>query len=242
MEKFLKFFALIFLFTYSLSKELLYPISRQEFLYLIKSHLNALLENMNKNETEVKYKLTTFYMSLPEKVYLPLDYKIEIKLKDKPSKTCQNFNLRIYIPLGNKTYKSFSGVFCYKTYVKAYKASRFIKKGEIITLSDISPTYVPSSQKNYVFENKKDIVGKEAKVNIRENQIIYKYYLTKPKLVKRGDTIHLIAYKNGIFVDIQVIALSPGGKGDFIYVKNPSSGKVLRCKLVSKNICLFEGF
>lgn len=242
MKIFFKYLAVIILFTYGLSKELLYPVSRQEFLYLIKNYLNALLENKNKNATEVKYKLTTFYMSLPEKIYIPLDYKIEIKLKDKLSKTCQNFNVRVYIPVGNKTYANFLGVFCYKTYVRAYKANRFIKRGEIITLSDISPTYVPSSQKNYVLSSKKDIVGKEAKVNIRESQVIYKHYLTKPKLVKRGDTIHLIAYKNGIFVDIQVIVLSPGGKGDFIYVKNPSSGKVLKCKLISKNICLFENF
>ncbi len=237
MKLFLKSIIFIFFLTsIGFPENLLYPIPRQEFFNLVKSYLNTLLKNSNNT----KYKLTTFYMNLPEKVYLPLDYKIELKFKDKVSTTCQNFNLRVYIPLGNKTYAKFSGIFCYKILIKAYKANRFIKRGEIITFSDISPTFVPSSQKNYVLANKKDIIGKEAKVNIRKNQVIYKYYITKPRIIKRGDIIHLVAYKNGILVDIQVLALSSGGKQDYIYVKNPSSGKVLKCKVISKNICLFE--
>ena len=225
------------LFSLSLSSELTYKIPSSLFLKKIKLILEKKLNSQGFKDK--KYKITTLFFSLPENVFLPIDYKIDIQFLDNLSKNCKNVKLRIYIPLGNKTFSIYEGVVCYKTFIKAYAAKTYIKKGEIINKDMIKPTYVSDIQKNFVVTNITQIVGKVAKVNIYPNQVIYKYFLEKPKLVKRGEKLTLVAYNNGIFVELKVLALSSGGKGDYIFVKNLSSGKILKCKIIGKGICLY---
>jgi flagella basal body P-ring formation protein FlgA len=79
--------------------------------------------------------------------------------------------------------------------------------------------------------NPQDIVGQISRRMLRPGDILRGGQLTSPVLVKRGDTVMMVARRDGIEVTTAGEAMDAGAQGAVIRVKNPGSGQVLRMRV-----------
>ncbi len=124
-------------------------------------------------------------------------------------------------------------------YHRAFLAARDIPKGKVITPEDLSTKRVRlynSLQKALRLD---DVVGSVAKRTIRAGQRIKPYMIEPDYAVKRRSSVKILYRKNGIKIELLGIALENGKRGDIIRVKNISTNKVLRCKVLSSGSVLF---
>lgn len=70
-----------------------------------------------------------------------------------------------------------------------------------------------------------DIIGKEARKHLASGQTVRSSDVVSPTLVERGQVVELIAQTSGLQVNMQGKALTAGGEGDRLIVKNTNSGK-----------------
>ncbi len=128
----------------------------------------------------------------------------------------------------------------YRKLKKAIAAKRYIPRGKIIDEEDIKLVLTDKNVRRH-FTDKRSIVGSTAKTDISENEIITERMIIPDYKVKRKDYVKVIYSRNSIMIEIQGIALENGKLGDFIKVKNRSSGKVLICKVIGKDTVLYTG-
>ncbi len=169
-------------------------------------------------------------------IFVPKNYSKEVEIKSKSRSyihleyTISSPDKRISIPVSVK-YSEVSSV---------VKAVRDIKRGRKITEEDIETVEMFNVRDGYVREPEY-VIGKIAKVNIkrgspiRENQIVPDYAVRKKDKVK-------VIYDRGIIrVELYGTALENGEIGSVIRVKNLSSRKEIRCKVIGRKEVLFIG-
>lgn len=83
-----------------------------------------------------------------------------------------------------------------------------------------------------------DVVGKQATRAIAANEILSQSMVDRPMVLRRGSAITMIYETAGLRVEAPGLAEESGKTGDFILVKNPSSGKSLRGKVVDERTVL----
>lgn len=76
-------------------------------------------------------------------------------------------------------------------------------------------------------------VGKELKTTLRPGAILYKRFLKKPKLVKRGDVVSIMAQTDHLKIRVPGRIESDGAIGDLIRVKNLMSRKEIYARVVN---------
>lgn len=109
-----------------------------------------------------------------------------------------------------------------------YQALRPLSKGQIIREQDLLATEYDISQLNYgYFTNKEDLIGKQVKRRLKQNQVITPNQITEPLLVKRGEKVTLVAKSNRFAIRMNGEALMNGSLGDRIRVKNTSSKRII---------------
>lgn len=78
-----------------------------------------------------------------------------------------------------------------------------------------------------------DAVGQTSRRSLRAGDVLRNSSLTAPVLVKRGDSVVMIARIEGIEVSTDGQALDAGAKGATIRVKNSASGQTLRMRVTA---------
>jgi flagellar basal body P-ring formation protein FlgA len=73
-----------------------------------------------------------------------------------------------------------------------------------------------------------DVIGKQATRAIQGDDVITAGDIDRPTLFKRGSPITLVFDSGSLRVETQGVAEEGGKIGDFIQVKNPASGRLLR--------------
>lgn len=81
-----------------------------------------------------------------------------------------------------------------------------------------------------------DVVGRQAVRAIEANEILTQKALERPTLMKRGSSVTLVYETGSLRIETPGTAEEGGRVGDFIQVKNASSGKVLRGLVVDGRI------
>ena len=81
-----------------------------------------------------------------------------------------------------------------------------------------------------------DVIGRQAVRPIEANEILTQKSLERPTLMKRGSSITLVYETGSLRIETPGTAEEGGKVGDFIQVKNASSGKVLRGVVVDGRI------
>ncbi|WP_457621902.1 flagellar basal body P-ring formation chaperone FlgA [Persephonella sp.] len=119
-------------------------------------------------------------------------------------------------------------------------AKKYIKRGEIITEDNIKVIKTDQNVRK-PFTDTEDIIGSTAKRDIYEGEIITESMVVPDYKVKRKSYVKVIYSRNNIRIEIQGLALENGKLGDFIKVKNISSGKILVCKVIGKDTVLYTG-
>lgn len=84
------------------------------------------------------------------------------------------------------------------------------------------------------FVRLEDVLGKQATRAIAANELLSQGMVDRPLLLRRGSAITMIYESAGLRIEAPGLAEEGGKAGDFILVKNPSSGKSLRGKVLDE--------
>ena len=177
------------------------------------------------------------------------ELKIEFGNLDKRLRLARcKQKLRVFLPVNKQPVGSVSlGIRCTNpgwkvhlpTKVKAFTdvlvASRPIVKNSVIQLSDLQ--LVRQDIGRYysgVFTNPENLVGMVAKRSIRHDTVITPRMVKPKRLVKRGDTITIIAESNGMSIRTTGEALMDGHHGQIIQVKNKRSGRQVSAEVIAR--------
>ncbi|MDB4837971.1 flagellar basal body P-ring formation chaperone FlgA, partial [Marinomonas sp.] len=120
--------------------------------------------------------------------------------------------------------------------ITAIKAITPINRGQTIDQSntDIGEVDI-SGLRGQIFTPKKPPYGLVASRNLPLNTYITDNLTDLPRLVKKGDSVLITANGGSIVVKMNGIALEHGKKGQQIRVKNTSSGRIVRAKVVTSS-------
>ncbi|WP_457641149.1 flagellar basal body P-ring formation chaperone FlgA [Persephonella sp.] len=173
--------------------------------------------------------------------------KKEIKIYGKFKKVIKELNRTgSYIYLNYRIFSNGKEIKKYKISVKyrqlrtVLAAKKDIKRGQIITEEDLMYIKTDRSGRNFLTE-KDQVIGGTAKTDILKGDIIKTNMVIPDYKVKKKDYVKVIYYRKNIRIEIVGQALQNGKIGDFIKVKNLSSGKVLECKVIGENTVLYTG-
>jgi flagella basal body P-ring formation protein FlgA len=123
--------------------------------------------------------------------------------------------------------------------VKVVVASTLIPKGTKITSSMVSLKGVPSRKAYNAFHSVSEVIGSVARVDLLPGTVLREQLLKPNYLVKRGMPVKVIYQRGAIHIELLGVALDSGVRGRIIRVKNVSTGKVLRCKVVGEGLVSF---
>lgn len=76
-------------------------------------------------------------------------------------------------------------------------------------------------------------VGQASRRSLRQGQIVQRQMLVAPILVRRGDTVHVLARSGPVEVSTSGEALEAGRGDDTIRVRNAATGKVIRARVTA---------
>jgi len=104
-----------------------------------------------------------------------------------------------------------------------------LNKGHLIREGDINLKKVELSTLRATYlSNTKLAINHVLKRNVNRGAVISVNNLSKPILIKKGDTIVILAESNGFKISMKAIALSSGSKGDKIRAKNIKTKKIVQ--------------
>ncbi len=204
-----------------------------DFIKLEKSKIQEDIENFLRENFP---NINVISMNIPvREVYVPKRYKKQITVE---SKTKRYIHLKYSIISAKNLNIPVSVKYSQKGYV--VKAIRDIKRGEKITEEDIKTVEMFNVRDSYI-RDVKQVVGKIAKVNIKEGSILKKNQVIPDYAVKKKDKVKVIYDKGFIRVELLGVALENGEVGETIRVKNLSSGKEIKCKVTGIKEVTFYG-
>lgn len=117
------------------------------------------------------------------------------------------------------------------------RAKERLKRGEVI---DASSVYVTEEMLNYrnskALDNPAKVIGKVARRNINQGEIITSSSFEEEALVQRGDLVTMVARNGGITVTALGKARSNGALGETIIVENLDSKKRVEGKVIGERM------
>ncbi len=155
------------------------------------------------------------------------------------SESFYHLYLKVTIFDGKKRVKSLRATLFLQRFIDAAVAKRDIAKGEIIEPQAIAKKRVRLRNSAQEYLTPLQVVGAVAKRAIKINQVIKRYMVEPNYEVKRRKSVKIVYKRGAITIELLGLALQNGRVGDIIRVKNISSNKVLRCRVVSNGVVQF---
>lgn len=84
-------------------------------------------------------------------------------------------------------------------------------------------------------------VGLVSNRSLRSGQAVSPRLLSQPVLVRRGDGVNILVRSGPIEVNMAGEALEPGRRGELLRVRNSSTGKVIRARVLDAGVVEPEG-
>tara|TARA_A100001015_G_scaffold307932_1_gene404681 strand:- start:1708 stop:2406 length:699 start_codon:yes stop_codon:yes gene_type:complete len=174
------------------------------------------------------------------------EIKIENRFKDFKtlkisclSKQNWSFNIRTNLKSkykGSKTVRKKN-----KEKFLAVLTKNGVKKGDIFKKDDIILKSITRTGSLDYFNDVDLILGKEAKVSVRSNQIIRTRHLVKNWTIKEGQKVIIENNKSNIQILVEGIATKSAMKGEYLDVLNKSSGDIIKAWVKnSKKVTVFR--
>tara|TARA_B100001057_G_scaffold493831_1_gene589158 strand:+ start:1140 stop:1859 length:720 start_codon:yes stop_codon:yes gene_type:complete len=104
--------------------------------------------------------------------------------------------------------------------------NKSIERGNYIKKNDL--TFINSTKKNIFYYNKKELIGRKVKQNLRKGQYIQPRHLFGKYSVYEGDPVVIVSRFKNTEVSTGGIAVKSGNIGDVLEVKNKRSGKIIK--------------
>lgn len=115
-------------------------------------------------------------------------------------------------------------------------ASKNLARHHILSIDDLSSITLDIYKQRAGYSTDKTmLIGQQVKRSLSEGNIIYHSQLQIPLLIKKGDTVNVIARVGALSVITSGIALTNGRKGEQIDVQNQRSSRVVRAEITGTN-------
>lgn len=79
-------------------------------------------------------------------------------------------------------------------------------------------------------------IGQASKRSLRTGQVVQARFLAQPLLIKRGDSVNILARNGPIEVNMAGEALEPGRRGEVLRVRNVNTGKTIRARVLDSGV------
>ena len=112
--------------------------------------------------------------------------------------------------------------------LKIIKLKKSLEKNDIIELDDVETVLVEKKHQTSFFANKKELVGRKLKTNLKMGQILHPRHLFESFEINNGDIISIVSNFGNVSVTVSGEAQDSGNLGDLIKVKNLKSGKIIK--------------
>lgn len=196
----------------------------------IKHDITEQLKQQHDGRVEVEVA------SLPyQKFDLP-DGKIDIRT-DTDLNSLDSSIVRVNIYVNGIKAKTFGARVEIKIYDRVLVAQDWIRKGDTLKSIKAEEKNI-SSMVDVVLKKGFDTHKYLARRNIKPGEIINKNYIEKIPTIVKNSPVSLIFKTPYVSVTIPAIALTSGGMGDYIKVKNKAYKKNYIGKVIGKNIVL----
>jgi len=111
---------------------------------------------------------------------------------------------------------------------KSIKLKRALEKNDVIELSDLDLVVSKKSSNNSFYNNKKDLVGRKIKQNLKMGQLLHPRHLYEKFDIQNGDYLSIVSSIGAATVAVSGKALDSGNLGDLIKVQNLRSGNIIK--------------
>ena len=118
--------------------------------------------------------------------------------------------------------------------IKVAAITRSIRRGDVITPSDVIEIRIPENKATDIFPNSQDLIGRRAKTTIRALKPIYSRQLEPNFMIYEDMPVTIIHNSSHVSVQMEGIALEEGQYGDWISVKNIKSGRIILAKVIDE--------
>ena len=112
--------------------------------------------------------------------------------------------------------------------LKIIKLKKSVEKNDILELDDIETVLVEKKHQTSFFSNKKELVGRKLKTNLKMGQILHPRHLFESFDINNGDIISIVSNLGNVSVTVSGEAQDSGNLGDLIKVRNLKSGKIIK--------------
>lgn len=177
-------------------------------------------------------------VSIPLKEVTVDGGRYRVTLKER-SKTFRHLYLTLEIQTHNGVLKSVPVTVKVSQLVRAAFAKRDIPRGKVITPQDVEIRKIKRYNSLQKGVDPAVLYGSVAKRTIHAGQQIRPSAYEPDYAVKKRSSVKILYERGAIRIELLGLALENGQKGDIIKVKNLSSNKVLRCKVLSSGSVLF---
>jgi len=150
-----------------------------------------------------------------------LTMRVKIFKNDKTKNKLKPFKESKVI-LGKNIPKKTNDIF------KIIKLKKSLEKNDIIKLNDLETVIVEKKHQTSFFANKKELVGRKLKKNMKLGQILHPRHLFESFDINNGDIISIVSNLGNVSVIVSGEAQDSGNLGDLIKVKNLKSGKIVK--------------
>ena len=118
--------------------------------------------------------------------------------------------------------------------IKVAAITRSIRRGDVITPSDVIEISISESKATDIFPDSQDLIGRRAKTTIRAMKPIYARQLEPNFMIGEDMPVTIIHNSSHVSVQMEGIALEKGQYGDWISVKNIKSGRIILAKVIDE--------
>ena len=118
--------------------------------------------------------------------------------------------------------------------IKVAAITRSIRRGDVITPSDVIEISIAESKATDIFPDSQDLIGRRAKTTIRALEPIYSRQLETNFMIDKDMPVTIIDHSTYVSVQMDGIALEKGQYGEWINVKNIKSGRIILAKVIDE--------
>jgi len=118
-------------------------------------------------------------------------------------------------------------------YAKILVAAEPLVRGQIIHKEQLASQVRRFKLNDRTFSDRKQLVGMQLKRSISQGEAIRSHFVTAAKVVKRGDEVVLAAMLGNTQITTEATALTDGKIGDQIRVKNNSSTRIVKARIIA---------
>jgi len=124
-----------------------------------------------------------------------------------------------------------------KMYAEVAVSTRNLHRGDTLLESDFTFKRTNTANiSNSFLDSAKKVTGMELRRAVRAGSILSRQDLKEPTMVKRGETVVIVARTGGLEVRSEGKALSNGRAGEQIRVQNPQSKRVVDARITGRGI------